>query len=244
MEDTLILEGKTFISSKRAARIAGYTTDYVGQLCRSEKINAKLLGRNWYVEENSIKNHKLRSRSTGKLSHTTKDNAKNLAGEKKRNDEIDTTIFIENNVPVYRPQYPCNTSRQLNIKTMEQNEGSGADHENDPSMVFAKKYEHFPKNEKDERTHVISIIKDGGSDALHKTVSQKYEIPESRSNVLHHETVAVAPSKVSIYKQTPRGFHEEKESAWKHAVVLLAILAILMTILVLVFLQGEVTYVR
>lgn len=64
MDETLVFEGKAFISSKRAARITNYTADYVGQLCRSGKINAKLLGRNWYIEEVSIRNHKLISPST------------------------------------------------------------------------------------------------------------------------------------------------------------------------------------
>ncbi|KKT75025.1 MAG: hypothetical protein UW71_C0009G0015, partial [Parcubacteria group bacterium GW2011_GWB1_44_7] len=36
----------------------GYTQDYVGQLCRSEKVDARRIGRTWYVCEKSILEHK------------------------------------------------------------------------------------------------------------------------------------------------------------------------------------------
>jgi hypothetical protein len=57
MSESLIFEGKKFISAKRAAEITGYATDYIGQLCRSGKIDSKLVGRNWYVLEESLKGH-------------------------------------------------------------------------------------------------------------------------------------------------------------------------------------------
>lgn len=58
MEDYIVLDGKKYISSKRAAQLGGYTKDYIGQMCRSGKLNAKLLGRNWYILENSLLSHK------------------------------------------------------------------------------------------------------------------------------------------------------------------------------------------
>ena len=36
----------------------GYTQDYIGQLCRGEKIDARRIGRTWYVCEKSILEHK------------------------------------------------------------------------------------------------------------------------------------------------------------------------------------------
>lgn len=58
MEDSIILNGKKYISSKRAAQIGGYTKDYVGQMCRLGKLDAKLIGRNWYILEKSLLSHK------------------------------------------------------------------------------------------------------------------------------------------------------------------------------------------
>ena len=38
-----------FISLKRASEITGYTSDYIGQLCRAEKVVAKRTGRDWFI---------------------------------------------------------------------------------------------------------------------------------------------------------------------------------------------------
>jgi len=55
--DEIVIEGKNYISSKRAAEITGYTKDYVGQLARAGKILATRVGRSWYVGEDGIKQH-------------------------------------------------------------------------------------------------------------------------------------------------------------------------------------------
>ncbi|MFM2381735.1 MAG: hypothetical protein RLZZ76_502 [Candidatus Parcubacteria bacterium] len=56
--DVLVLEGKNYVKSSVIARELGYTSDYVGQLCRSGKVDAKLFGKTWYVEKSSIDGHK------------------------------------------------------------------------------------------------------------------------------------------------------------------------------------------
>jgi hypothetical protein len=52
------LGDKIYISSKRAAEITGYAKDYVGQLCREGHVDAKMIGRGWYVYEPSIRAHR------------------------------------------------------------------------------------------------------------------------------------------------------------------------------------------
>lgn len=56
--DELVVDGEKYISSKRAARLSGYAKDYIGQLCRAGKIDAKMVGRSWYVKESAIKEHR------------------------------------------------------------------------------------------------------------------------------------------------------------------------------------------
>ena len=56
--DELTIGDKIYISSKRAAEITGYAKDYIGQLCREGRVNARLVGRNWYVLEESLRNHR------------------------------------------------------------------------------------------------------------------------------------------------------------------------------------------
>lgn len=54
----VVFDGKTYVKASVLARELGYTTDYVGQLCRAEKVECQLVGRSWYVEEDSLRTHK------------------------------------------------------------------------------------------------------------------------------------------------------------------------------------------
>lgn len=56
--EVLELNGVTYVKASSIARDLGYTADYVGQLCRAGKVDAQLVGRSWYVNETSIKDHK------------------------------------------------------------------------------------------------------------------------------------------------------------------------------------------
>lgn len=53
-EKPLVIGGKSYISSKRAAILFHYTTDYIGQLSRSKKIGSVLVGRDRYVDYSSL----------------------------------------------------------------------------------------------------------------------------------------------------------------------------------------------
>ncbi len=56
--EELTLDGELYLSTKRAAKITGYAKDYVGQLCREGRVQARLVGRNWYVLDSSIRDHR------------------------------------------------------------------------------------------------------------------------------------------------------------------------------------------
>lgn len=56
--EVLNVGGKEYVKASVIARELGYTADYVGQLCRGRKVNAKLVGRSWYVDRDSMDLHK------------------------------------------------------------------------------------------------------------------------------------------------------------------------------------------
>lgn len=58
MKDSLDIQGKKYISAKRVKQLFGYSSDYVGQLCRAEKLDCKMVGRSWFVNEDSIIEYK------------------------------------------------------------------------------------------------------------------------------------------------------------------------------------------
>lgn len=67
-KNKITLDGINYISSKRAAKIMGYTQDYIGQLCRGGKIEARQVGRGWYIPESIVlKNIKTESVKTQDL---------------------------------------------------------------------------------------------------------------------------------------------------------------------------------
>src|SRR3989338_6302427 len=54
MASELIFYGRKFLPSGEASRVSGYSTDYIGQLCRGEKLVCRRVGRSWFVEEMSL----------------------------------------------------------------------------------------------------------------------------------------------------------------------------------------------
>lgn len=56
--DEISVKGEKYIKAGLIASKFGYTQDYVGQLCRGKQVKATLVGRSWYVNEDSLKEHK------------------------------------------------------------------------------------------------------------------------------------------------------------------------------------------
>ncbi len=57
-QDSIIEEGQIFLSSADASKQTGYSQDYIGQLARSGAVEAKKVGRRWFIEQTSLKQHK------------------------------------------------------------------------------------------------------------------------------------------------------------------------------------------
>jgi len=58
MSDEMQIEGKSYISSKRASELSGYAQDYIGQLSRKSLIEARRIGGLWYVSMDSLNAYK------------------------------------------------------------------------------------------------------------------------------------------------------------------------------------------
>jgi hypothetical protein len=56
--ETINHNGDVYTKATILAKKYRYTTDYIGQLCRQNKVDAKLVGRAWFVNEDSLTHHK------------------------------------------------------------------------------------------------------------------------------------------------------------------------------------------
>ncbi len=56
--DTILLEGVSYTKAAILAKRFRYTSDYIGQLCRSGKVVCHMVGRTWYVTESSLLEHR------------------------------------------------------------------------------------------------------------------------------------------------------------------------------------------
>ncbi len=93
MNGDLYFDGKKYISSSRAAKISGYVNDYIGQLCRDGKLDARMVGRTWYVCLESLIQHK-NSNLIGTRSRGPKDVKSLLAEASKAEDILSSKIEL------------------------------------------------------------------------------------------------------------------------------------------------------
>ncbi|HEY0964464.1 MAG TPA: hypothetical protein VGE31_01570 [Candidatus Paceibacterota bacterium] len=56
--DSVVYEGKEYTKASVLAEKFRYTQDYLGQLCRGKKVDARLVGRAWYINLESLMSHK------------------------------------------------------------------------------------------------------------------------------------------------------------------------------------------
>jgi hypothetical protein len=56
--ESVVFDGKEFAKASVLAEKFGYTQDYLGQLCRGKKVDARLVGRAWYINLDSLLSHR------------------------------------------------------------------------------------------------------------------------------------------------------------------------------------------
>ncbi|PIR86067.1 hypothetical protein COU14_01060 [Candidatus Kaiserbacteria bacterium CG10_big_fil_rev_8_21_14_0_10_44_10] len=56
--EEISVNGENYVKASVLAKNFGYTPDYIGQLCRSEQVKCTLVGRSWYVNEDSLREHR------------------------------------------------------------------------------------------------------------------------------------------------------------------------------------------
>lgn len=150
--DTVTIKGIEYKKASVVAKKLKYTSDYVGQLCRSKKVKAKLVGRTWYVNLDSILEYK-ESRynaenenqpSVKKVEKKTLTKAKNKSSDDKvkitfGNPQANSRLKVEppikaNTVKIFSPNenYSNREITKLKVKS------NGITYENDKADLLPK----------------------------------------------------------------------------------------------------------
>lgn len=150
--DTVTIKGIEYKKASVVAKKLKYTSDYVGQLCRSKKVKAKLVGRTWYVNLDSILEYK-ESRynaenenqpSVKKVEKKTLTKAKNKSSDDKvkitfDNPQANSRLKVDppikaNTVKIFRPNesYSNREITKLKVKS------NGITYENDKADLLPK----------------------------------------------------------------------------------------------------------
>ncbi len=72
--DSVVFDGVEYVKASEVAKRFKYTSDYVGQLCRGKKVDARLVGRTWFVNPDSLTEHKGGKRSKATADKTSRSN--------------------------------------------------------------------------------------------------------------------------------------------------------------------------
>jgi hypothetical protein len=95
--ETLVLNGKSYVKASKAAQDLGYTSDYVGQLCRGGHVDAHLVGRTWYVNPDTLTVHRVEKKRNARLK--AREYAKK-AIEESRSLSVNKTKNSYKNIPI------------------------------------------------------------------------------------------------------------------------------------------------
>ncbi len=121
--DEIDFGGKTYISSKRAAKMANYTNDYVGQLCREGRVSCRRIGRDWYVKEESILEHKSKKERGTVRSSSSKEKSNDNTQKSSLSDKMGILYYKKDsreNTPLIKKDN-LKKSKNSNNESMSEN---------------------------------------------------------------------------------------------------------------------------
>lgn len=143
--ETLVLNGKTYVKASKAARDLGYTSDYVGQLCRGGHVDAHLVGRTWYVNQDQLGEHRVEKKRMSRVkareqARKSIEEHKKLAVAKTKNGYQNIAIHYEEDDKELIPQLrklSVDSAPVVSEKVAKQQESSEID-DDEPYTVLNK----------------------------------------------------------------------------------------------------------
>lgn len=229
--EELTLGGKKYISSKRAAEISGYTKDYIGQLARAGSLQAKMVGRSWYIEVDAIEAHKKMYQGKPVIEHTT-----HPQSEEKTS--ISNSFSKNNNSKTPTSQHlgPKQLSEIFEVK-----------YESDtrplmPQLSQVEKKEDESKIDTQDYLSEEEKIPDGGGSARRHIESNTETARNTIFATKIKQQIQSGPTVRIQGGRTRR--HRKKHTVWKTPIVAGLALPIIILVCSIAFVELAQTYVR
>ena len=254
--DELTIDGKVYVSSKRAAALSGYAKDYIGQLCREGRVDSKLVGRSWYVYEPSIREHRFSDeRLKGKNDKEIVEEIKGQASENTNiqavwerpsytSETFEALPTIAEDVPLERkytaPEAPVETLSEM--QSAWQDWFSTQHSEEKPKESFLKEEYQAPMPKKDLVHEEIAVTEPYTreeqvplhmivSDIEHKRPYSAFDVPVNvRTEAPRQEKVGLVTNREQT--RAKQVHKKEKKASRRYTVPTQAILIAVMIIII------------
>lgn len=189
--DSLEIEGKEYISAKRAAREHSYTMDYIGQLIRGGKLIGKKVGRAWYVEQDSLNAYLallLKPQDAGMAATIEASQTSPVVQEPVAEKSADTGVEVQN------PSVPASVATQV-AQVVHREPERPAYHY--PMLNYVQE----DQKEEELIPHLDTSAAAEKPIAITRTYQQ--ETP-------HEEVYEAGPQQQQMYAQVPQGWQERQ----------------------------------
>ena len=189
--EVITIDGQQFVKASAAARQAGYTPDYVGQLARAGAIPARLIGRTWYVDADVLRTHRVEK--------------KRFAREKAR-EQVKKAIAEKNNPEAVSAALGASRSASVRLSVYDKDE-----HDLMPVIektstvpgveaVVVSKSEQDPKGDYTPITVTVLPSEAGNSERTLRTapaIQPKHILTPHRQVIAPRKKQQIAPDMVS-----------------------------------------------
>lgn len=208
--DQLEFDGQTYVSSKRAAGITGYAKDYVGQLCREGRVQARLVGRNWYVLESSIREHRF---GPPQPESTAKDEQGNWNSPQYKAETPSSIPTIETKTNISYPYAPERLPEAPvdHSKTIEDMQNAWQDWFRERNMTSLDEdllespqvVEEREEKREEVQTQMHEVVRREPEETVHVVRMVQEPVPEVAKEPVKQEQEEIVPIHRSYYVPTP-----------------------------------------
>ncbi len=114
------INGVEYLPASALAKQFRYTTDYIGQLCRAKKVDAQLVGRSWYVNPESLTNHKKARYTKVSINENTSNSASEITLSR-----LDVEPVIAKNTIKMSRETGANFAKRIDWKPLKYESDAG-----------------------------------------------------------------------------------------------------------------------